>query len=188
VHRPLLGAITERFREDKMHTHDPEDTANTPVLAPDVKCVQVAVTYAHTLVLGTVQMNVCFTVQGYSQLDHYQTCKKYQPTIGARILHLQKHLHGRWEAGAIWKNDWTLEEMELEDEKRSDDVQNYDRGRGRRVSSKMMSNLMKRVEEGRQTDVESELDDQPRSQPRVDEKGGENYIIGLSRCVRCHGT
>ena len=42
VHKPLLGAITERFREDKMHTPDPEDTANTPVLTPDVKCVQVA--------------------------------------------------------------------------------------------------------------------------------------------------
>ena len=97
-------------------------------------------------------------------------------------MHLDNHLHGRREAGAIWKDDWTLEEMELEEEKRSDDVQNYDRGRGRRVSSKMMSNLMKRFEEGRQTDVESELDDQPRSQPGVDEMRGENNIIGPSRC------
>ena len=40
-------------------------------------------------------------------------------------------------------------------------MQNYDRGRGRRVYSKRMSNLLKRFEEGRQTDVESELDDQP---------------------------
>ena len=43
---------------------------------------------------------------------------------------------------------WTLEEMELEEEKRIDDVQNYERGRLRKVSSKRMSNLMKRFEEG----------------------------------------
>ena len=80
--------------------------------------------------LGTVQTNVCFTVQGYGQLDQYQTCKKYQQTKGARILHLQNHLHGLREAGAIWEDDWTMEEMELEEEKRSDDVQNYDKGEG----------------------------------------------------------
>ena len=50
-------------------------------------------------------------------------------------------------------------------------------GGGGRVYIKRMSNLMKRFEEGRQTDVESELDDQPRSQPGVDEMGGENNII-----------
>ena len=45
-------------------------------------------------------------------------------------MHLQNHLHGLREAGAIWEDDSTLEEMELEEEKRSDAVQNYDRGRG----------------------------------------------------------
>ena len=43
------------------------------------------------------------------------------------------------------------------------------------VYIKRMRNLMKRFEEGRQTDVESELDDQPRSQPGV-VKMGEKMI------------
>jgi hypothetical protein len=42
VHTPLLGARSERIGEDKMHTLDPEDTAHTPLLAPDVKDVQLA--------------------------------------------------------------------------------------------------------------------------------------------------
>ena len=39
VHTPLLGARSERFGEDEMHTPDPEDTAHTPLLGPDVKYV-----------------------------------------------------------------------------------------------------------------------------------------------------
>ena len=39
VHTPLLGARSERFGKDEMHTPDPEDTAHTPLLGPDVKYV-----------------------------------------------------------------------------------------------------------------------------------------------------
>ena len=42
VHTPLLGARSERIGEEEMHSIDPEDTAHTPLLAPDVKYVQLA--------------------------------------------------------------------------------------------------------------------------------------------------
>ena len=45
MHTPLLGARSERIGEDEMHTLDHEDTAHTPLLAPDVKYVQLADTF-----------------------------------------------------------------------------------------------------------------------------------------------
>ena len=48
VHTPLLGARSERFGEDEMHTPDPEDTVHKPVLGPDVKYVQLADSHTHT--------------------------------------------------------------------------------------------------------------------------------------------
>ena len=48
LHTPLLGARSESFGEDEMHTPDTEDTAHTTVLGPDVKYVQLADSHTHT--------------------------------------------------------------------------------------------------------------------------------------------